>query len=234
MIIISHASEQRRDFARIVFFNRFKIQKGDFLNMFCPSCGLEDKLVNQFCRACGADLRVVRNSLERPDALTDSAISAREEIGRAFAAKIRGAQTAVDMKIVAEDVLPQIEKFLESPEEKRLRRMRAGTILAAVGAGVTLAFKIMAIMLFNESIFFLAGLGMITFFIGLSFIINAMLFSVPKKALTDKSHDAENQRELDAASQTAELKLPESNQIFTSVTEHTTKHLNEKQPIPRA
>lgn len=201
--------------------------------MFCPSCGLEDKQSNQFCRACGADLLSVRGALERPDAVTDSAISARDEIGRAVAARIRETESAHELKKVAEDVLPQIEKFLESPQEKRLRRMRAGTIVASIGLGAAIAFLIVTIALNDKGILFVFGLGLITFLIGLSFIINALLFSVPKKILSDKSADAENQRELDAASQIAKLAAPEPDRIIASVTEHTTQHLKEKQPLPR-
>ena len=47
-------------------------------------------------------------------------------------------ETAKDLERVAEDVLPQLEKFLESPEEKRLRRVRAGVITGLVGLGVSL------------------------------------------------------------------------------------------------
>src|SRR5215510_4351728 len=103
--------------------------------MFCPSCGSEERQATQFCRACGADLRPVRMSLERPDSITASAVSAREDIGRAVADQIRQVEDAHELKKVAEDVLPKIEKFLESPEEKRLRRMRAGVITAAAGLG---------------------------------------------------------------------------------------------------
>ncbi len=202
--------------------------------MFCPCCGLEERQRNQFCRACGADFRPVRNALEKPDSITSSAVSARDEIGRAVAAKIREVNSAHDLTEIAEDVLPQIEKFLESPEEKRLRRIRTGTLISSIGLGATLAFKVMAILLLNESVFFLAGLGMITFFIGLSFVFNGLLFSVPKKSLSDKSDEAISQRELDAADgQTNELRLPESNAVFSSVTEQTTRHLKEKQPISR-
>ena len=201
--------------------------------MFCPSCGLEDKQSNQFCRACGADLRAVRNTLEKPDGVTSSAISARDEIGRAVAAKIRETESARELKKVAEDVLPEIEKFLESPHEKRLRRMRVGTIISSIGLGATIAFIIMALLMNDKGIFFLAGLGIVTFFIGLSFIVNALLFTIPKKTLSDKSAEAENQRELDHASQTGELAAPEPDRILSSVTEHTTQHLKEKQPIPR-
>ncbi len=57
--------------------------------MFCPGCGSEERQASQFCRACGTDLRVVRVSLERPDSVTASAVSAREDIGRAEEKRLR-------------------------------------------------------------------------------------------------------------------------------------------------
>src|SRR5437763_12275819 len=101
--------------------------------MYCPSCGSEERQGSQYCRACGTDLRPVRISLERPDSVTASAVSARADIGRAVADRIREVEDAHELKKVAEDVLPQIEKFLESYEEKRLRRLRAGAIIAFIG-----------------------------------------------------------------------------------------------------
>ena len=206
--------------------------------MFCPGCGIEEKQFNQFCRACGTDLRPARAVLEMPDIITASAETAREEIGRAFAVKIRDAQTAKDLKIVAENVLPQIEKFLESPAEKRLRRMRVGTLIAGIGLGTAIAFTILTVFVNEKDIFMVAGLGLITFFIGLSFIINGLLLTVPKKDVSDKSSEADSQRELDThinqlSATTNELVLPESNQVFSSVTEDTTRHLKEKQPVSR-
>lgn len=200
--------------------------------MFCPGCGIEEKQSNQFCRACGTGLRAARKVLEMPDTITASAASAREEIGRAFAAKIREAQTGADLKIVAEDVLPEIEKFLESPEEKRLRRMRVGTLISLIGLGAMFAFAWVAAFMKEDGVIFIAGLGMVAFFLGLSFVINGILLTVPKRAVSDKSLDAERQRRLDDA-ETNELILPESNQVFTSVTEETTRHLGEKQVVPR-
>src|ERR671933_646625 len=100
--------------------------------MYCPTCGAEERQQpGQFCRVCGTDLRAVRVGLERPDAITQSAISAREEISRAVAFKIRELEDTRDLKRVAEDVLPKLEEFLESPQERRLRRLRGGTIMAA-------------------------------------------------------------------------------------------------------
>src|SRR5687767_11816787 len=105
-------------------------------SMFCPGCGLEEIHSNQFCRACGTNLKFVRSSLEKPDNITDSAALARSEIGRAFAARINEIKTAKDLNIITESVLPQIEKFLESPEEKKLRQLREGVVTSSVGVGV--------------------------------------------------------------------------------------------------
>jgi hypothetical protein len=205
--------------------------------MFCPSCGLEERQLNQFCRACGTDMRPVRVALERPDSITSSAATAREEIGRAVAARIRETESAYELKKVAEDVLPEIEKFLESPEEKRMRRLRVGTIIGAVGLGVTIAFVLFGILVDRDSLFF-AGLGLVTLFVGLGFIINAAMFTVPAKTLSDNSIDAEQQRQLDLKeTPTNNLLMPEaasnSRVAFTSVTENTTHRLGEKQPAPR-
>jgi len=202
--------------------------------MFCPSCGLEERQFNQFCRSCGTNLLPVRSALEKPDSITQSAVSAREEIGRAIAAKILEAKSAKELVIVTDDVLPEIEKFLESPEEKRLRRVRGGTIIASIGLGVAIAFGAVATLV-DQGLAIVAALGLITFLIGLSFIINGLLFTVPKKRLSDKSLEAKKQRELDIAEvPTNDLTLPDANNLFSSVTEHTTRHLKEKQPLPRS
>src|SRR5256885_5465750 len=170
--------------------------------MFCPSCGSEERQMSQYCRACGTDLRPVRVSLERPDSITASAISAREDIGRAVAEKIREVQDARELKQVAEDVLPQIEKFLESPEEKRLRRMRAGVITAATGLGTTIAGLVLASVIYGNVGQTLsvgaAGLGLLMFLVGLGLGLNALRFSAPGKAIEDNSFDALAPSPLDA------------------------------------
>src|SRR5438309_10625132 len=106
--------------------------------MFCPSCGSEERQASQYCRACGTDLRSVRVSLERPDSVTASAVSAREEIGRAVAQKIREVEDTRDLQRVAEDVLPKVDKFLEDQKGEGLRRRRAGGVTAASGLGATI------------------------------------------------------------------------------------------------
>jgi hypothetical protein len=210
--------------------------------MFCPSCGSEERQATQFCRACGTDLRRVRVSLEQPDSVTASAVTAREEIGRAIADKIREVEDTRDLKRVAEDVLPQIEKFLESYEEKRLRRIRAGVIVAASGLGTGLLGMAMALALSGpdaESALVIVGLGAVAFAIGLGLVLNGVVFTRPRKGLEDHSSEAQAQKLLDAGFAAPQLRSSSeatpsfrspttsnlSNAAGSSVTEHTTLHL---------
>lgn len=202
--------------------------------MFCPDCGIEERQANQFCRACGTDLRRVRVAVSSPDSITASAVSARDEIGRAIADKIRETQGAYELKKVAEDVLPEIEKFLESPEEKRMRRMRVGMLLSCIGLGAAIGITLVSMVMKDSDMIFMAALGLVTFFLGLGFILNGVFLTVPKKGLADRSSDADSQRRLDGITGTTnDLKLPEPASLFSSVTESTTQHLTEKQPVRR-
>jgi len=201
--------------------------------MYCPSCGSEERQLSQFCRACGTDLRVVRNSLERPDAITASAVSAREQIGLAIADQIRQMRSGKDLEHVAEDVLPPFEKFLESPEERRLRRLRAGVITASVGFALSL---IMFVAALDRSDFFPYMIpGFITFIVGLGIVVNGLLFSVPRKQLPGDTSDALAQQVLDSARNRVRYEAPvpsgPTNELGPaatpplSITEHTTHHL---------
>ena len=207
--------------------------------MYCPSCGSEERQLSQFCRACGTDLRIVRNSLEHPDAITQSAISAREHIGMAVADKIRQMKTADDLETIAEDVLPEFEKFLESPEEKRLRRVRAGVITAAIGFGAALAVFLAA--LDKHDFFPFITPAFITFLVGIGVIINGLLFTVPRKQLPGDADDALRQRALDSGMNRALYEAPApanlTNELgpstkpqAVSITEHTTHHLKTSKP----
>ena len=205
--------------------------------MYCPSCGSEERQLSQFCRACGTDLRIVRNSLENPDAITQSAVSAREHIGMAVADKIRQMTTAKDLEKMAEEVLPQFEKFLESPEERRLRRIRAGVITAAIGFGASLALFVAAMAMDKVDVLPFITPFFITFLVGIGIIVNGLLFTLPRKQLPGDVSDALQQRVLDSqinralyespapASLTNELG-PSNKPQPVSITEHTTHHLN--------
>jgi hypothetical protein len=79
--------------------------------MFCPDCGLEDKQSNQFCRACGTDLRPVRHAVERPDSVTESAVSARDEIGRAIAARFASREARRNWQSLPKKSCPKSKNF---------------------------------------------------------------------------------------------------------------------------
>lgn len=193
--------------------------------MFCPSCGSEERQLSQFCRGCGTDLRAVRAGLERPDAITNSAATARDEIGRAVAAKIRELQGPGELKTMANDVLPKIEEFLESPEEKRLRRMRAGVITSAIGLGAMIMFLLLALATGKEDLLFPLGAATVAFFIGLGILINGKLLTLPGKQISTRSPEV--------ISQSAPERLPEVAGIERrelapppSIIEHTTHRLS--------
>ena len=202
--------------------------------MFCPACGIEERQANQFCRACGADLGRVRIAVASPDNITAASVSARDEIGRAVAARIRETENAYELKKVAEDVLPEIEKFLESPQEKKMRRMRIGTILSCIGIGATIGISLASLAMRDDSVLLLAAMGLVTFFIGLAFILNGIFLTVPNENVQNRSSDADSQRALDGLSgETNELNAPHPSKLFSSVTDNTTKHLDEKRPMLR-
>ena len=211
--------------------------------MFCPTCGSEERQASQYCRACGVDLRAVRVSIERPDSVTASAVSAREEIGRAIGDRIRSVKDAAELKIVTDSVLPQVEKFLESPEEKRLRRIRAGTIIGACGLGAGILGLIMSESMTGpdfEAALWVGGLGLTAFTLGLGFILNGLLFTKPRKAMDDRLPDAKIQNLLDSAYTPPQARLNESPMLRSpttsnlaaekgaSVTEHTTLNLKKE------
>lgn len=152
--------------------------------VFCPSCGTQERESHQFCRACGGDLRSVRAGMQLATNPAGSAVTAKEEIGRAVAAKIRDLKSAKELSKVVEEVLPQIEKFLEAPEERRLRRLRAGIVLQALGIGGAILFILFSTQ--EPDIFPVSGLGILVFLIGLAIFLNGRYLTVPSSSKKDE------------------------------------------------
>ena len=199
--------------------------------MFCPSCGVEEKNRTQFCRGCGVELRLVRAALQQPDASSLTAITAREEITRAIAGKIKELEDADDLSKVPEDILPKVEKFLDSPEERRLRRMRSGVVTSAVGLGAALFFLLAALVLKEDEIILMVPLGITLFLIGVGIVINGKFLSHTSGSKTNNMRDDFRQMILDQSANSnvkPRLDLPLSNEPMPigSVVEHTTKHLS--------
>jgi len=172
----------------------------------------------------------VRAGLERPDTIASAAVNARLEVGRAIADKIREIEGDDDLKHVVEDVLPKIEKFLESPEEKRLRRMRAGIITSAVGVGAILMFFLIALFTRQEEVLVAMGAGVVAFIIGVGILINGKSLSVPnKQEATERAPETASQNVLDrltAGARNGQKELRASANQPLSVVEHTTHKLS--------
>jgi hypothetical protein len=204
--------------------------------MYCPTCGSEERQLSQFCRSCGTDLRSVRNSLEKLDLVTASAVTARDRISVAIAEKIRELQSASDLHKVAEGVLPQIEKFLESPEERRLRRIRAGIVTAFIGVGTALGGLIASLN--DGDLLVMMVPGALTFFIGIGVVVNGLAFTITRKKMPHELNSEMNAL-LDQTRSAGALNAPEFSEennlrgptrqpVASSVTEHTTKHLSNR------
>lgn len=197
--------------------------------MFCPGCGAEDIQNSQYCRSCGMSIRQVRTLLERPDSVTESAVGAREEIGKAIANRIQQLNTARELKRVVENVLPEVEKFLESPEERRLRTIRSGVITAAVGLALVIVMTYLGPQYRFLPPFALPG-GVVTLLVGIGMVINGLLFTVVRKRMPEvEKYDTGK------LSQTTGAFQPPVQQGYfapPSVTEHTTRQLPEE-PLKR-
>jgi hypothetical protein len=147
-----------------------------------------------------------------------------------MADRIRELKTGKDLEHFAEDVLPQFEKFLESPEERRLRRIRAGVITASIGLGWSLIFFFMALA--QSDFLPFMGPGFIAFIVGLGVMINGLVFTTPRKKLPGDADDALSQKLLDSTTKYDPPQLRAMTNELTptvrpaaSVTEHTTHHL---------
>ena len=156
--------------------------------MFCANCGTPDSGDNQYCRSCGTDLRAVRTAVDSPDLILNSAHSAKYEISKALADRIRSANRK-DLGKISEEVLPEFEKFLESPEEKRLRRIRTGSIISLIGMGAAIGFAILSGANNEPGILFFSALGIVALFIGLAFFINGYFLTIPKENAGEPEDD---------------------------------------------
>ena len=203
--------------------------------MFCPSCGLQDSQSNQYCRSCGTDLRSVNTVLEAPNKLAASSTSARDEIGRALAAKIQNTSSSSELTEFTKKILPDVEKFLETHQERKMRRIRNGSMISFVGLGTMIGFFLATIFGADKEIIMMSAFGLVAFFVGLALIVNGMYFTIPKgeqEVLSVSNDDSERFPGRDSTTNNL-LMPPTAQQEFSSVTEHTTRHLKEKEPIAK-
>ena len=193
--------------------------------MFCPTCGIEDRTRTQFCRGCGAELRIVRAALQQPDATNPATLIAREEISKAIAARIREIEDADDLRQVVEDVLPKVEKFLESPAERRMRRIREGVITASTGLGITILSMLLSFVISEKPFLAMTGAGILVFLIGLGITLGGFYFSGSAKRTLRESFDDANKQAVSLPDVPVSTSKIDALPQIGSVVEHTTHRL---------
>jgi len=199
--------------------------------MFCPNCGIEDQTNNQFCRNCGTSLQSVRVVLEEPNAITRSAVNAREMIGRAIAEKISDFEDARDLRKAVYEVLPAIQGFLESPEERllkkreeRLNKIREGVLTTASGIAIMIPSLLLSWITQKEFILIISAVGLLVFLIGLGITMTAAWFGgvmrTPSPARPTIELEPIEKRNTDRIEDSSRR-----HSDFRSVTEGTTREL---------
>jgi len=182
--------------------------------MFCPQCGSTQADELNYCKACGANLQAVRGAL------------------------VKGAPQ--DEKLdwnktwLAEAVMTRDEKDRRrglTPEQKRRREIKAGVITLAAGFGLAVVLSvILEAIVINGHVSDLAKdilsrvwiVGLIPVLVGLALIFNGVFIS-------KKTSDADVQ----PTPAPGELPAAETNELppaqpFGSVTDRTTRHLDEE------
>src|SRR5262249_49355934 len=173
------------------------------------------------------------------------AITAREEIGLAIASKIKEFESASDLTLAVYELLPAIERFLESPEEKRLhsqerrlKHIREGVLTSAVGLAVALLFIFLLKFIFSKSykmpdyadILVIASLvGLAILVIGLGIVINGLFFTTLKSTSGKRSPHRTPEELIGGVATNGLLQRPQASTQpsgLPSVTEGTTRELD--------
>jgi len=201
--------------------------------MFCPQCGSTQSDDLKFCKACGANLEALRQVM-----------ATREN-----ADKFDWSKTWVaEMLMSGEGALKhqaRIERLQGlSPEEKRLREIKAGVITASVGLGLMIfLFVLMGGIVASGRVSDAAAeiltrlwiVGVLPLLIGLAVLFNGMFVS--KRGVGLAAHETDTgTKELDAPQAGNYLSPADTSDLVSSVpfsvTDRTTRHL-QKEPRER-
>ncbi|HKQ74202.1 MAG TPA: hypothetical protein VJ810_10920 [Blastocatellia bacterium] len=197
----------------------------------CPACGADIHQPTLYCRRCGADIRAVQMALDKPDITTGAA--GRDEVLRAIADKVREMKTDEAFNDSGKEILSEVEKLLQSPEEKRLKQIRDGIGYLSIGLGIALYYLLREVFLNEGSL--VLGAAIVALMVGLAHIINGVFFSIAgdqrKRNLAELRAGA-NEPIAPNDQRTTQKSLADlSDQASPSVTEGTTREL---QIEPRA
>jgi len=195
--------------------------------MICPRCNQTQSDQVKFCTVCGANLAAVRQALEMREP-EDKFDWTKTWVAEMF-------MSAEEQKRRKEAL--QIARGI-TPEIRRINEIKAGVITSSVGIAVSVfLFVFMQGLIHNSNVTADAAnvlshvwiAGVIPFMVGLALMANGLIVS--KKLVEIANRDRNNPPNLRAGTEPSALGTPETNEFIStpfSVTEQTTKHLQQK------
>jgi hypothetical protein len=187
--------------------------------MFCPKCGSTQADDLNYCKACGANLQAVRGALVKGAPDDD---------------KLDWNKTWLGEMVMTQDEKDRRRGL--TPEMKRRREIKAGVITLATGLSLTLILSvIMEAIVINGHLSALAAdilsrvwiVGLIPVMVGLALIFNGLVIS--KKGVNGPDLPA---TPTSGSSDSDANELPPATPF--SVTDNTTRHLDESAGIQRS
>ena len=213
--------------------------------MWCPRCGssqrdyaawpnwwrTQDVLEElTFCKECGANLYAVRQVVDKPEKSTKSLTGTRP----GWLRWLQSSEEAVRRQQTLE-----IARGL-TPEVKRYNEIKAGVITGSVGVALMIFLYVFMPGIIiggkvpNDTAEILSRIwvaGVIPVFVGLALIFNGVFIS--KKALASSKRAPNSTSEL-TGDKTPALRSANTAEFLPanfSVTENTTRHLNQKEEL---
>lgn len=195
--------------------------------MFCPRCGSNQSEDLKFCKACGANLYAVRQVVDKRE------VDEKFDWNKTWVAEmLQSSEEAIRRQQALE-----IARGL-TPEVKRYNEIKGGIITGSVGVALMIFLYVFMQGIIiggkvpNDTAEILSRIwvaGVIPVFVGLALIFNGVFIS--KKSLASGKRAPDSTSEL-SGNETPALRSANTAEFIPanfSVTENTTRHLNQKE-----
>ena len=204
--------------------------------MWCPRCGSNQRDYSRtqdvleelkFCRECGANLYAVRQLVDKPE------VDEKFDWNKTWVAEILQSSEEAVRRQQALEIAGGL-----TPEVKRYNEIKGGIITGSVGVALMIFLYVFMQGIIiggkvpNDTAEILSRIwvaGVIPVFVGLALIFNGVFIS--KKALASSKRAPNSTSEL-TGDETPALRSANTAEFLPanfSVTENTTRHLNQKE-----
>jgi hypothetical protein len=190
--------------------------------MICPRCASNQSDDIKFCTSCGANLQAVREVLDVRDS------GKKFDWSDTWVAEMFMSGKAQELRKL------EMERRLGiTPEIKRYNEIKAGVIVSSVGVGLAIFLAIFMQGIVGKvepdvvpiiTRIWIAGI--IPFMVGLALIVNGLVVS--KRIVEAMEREHQRDKSLEETPAPRGLRTADTSEFIpagTSVTEHTTRHL---------